>query len=498
MNYRHLLCSFSLLALLSACGGSSSSSSSSTEGSLQLKVAAPETTSSQIVSSITRSIDTDNLADYFRNTSFASGKPESLKIYVTNLTLVDDENNITRTVYENDEGAEVSIEGSRVDLDNLFTDYDCIDNNGDLYDLAEGESCDCGFDADNNPLGGVDDGHGHTVCPGDLEDDGEPNHSVGKVATVNVATGTYTSFRMTILRTAKVTGCVTGNYTSGADIATGDFDLDLSNTPGEHTYCTRADFARVNASGGGDNADFEDQDAEEMDLDLASGSDDTESTSISMEFSMPEPLTISPDEQAKLTLFIDTNRFITFYNKGDDGYTPTDNADDVSYFYTPLTQNLMYAFVGHPGSIFGYEMYSVTCLDVNEEDIPEDHICASGQKRVTNSWMTIVRAPNGLDPEGEPLMVNFNTDLGWLNGSNNSSEGLDSSVFTANADNAANFDIGFSSNYPDDSAFTGTLYNMALDGVDVGESIDDVYFISDGTDSNATKNYGVVSVTRRL
>ena len=163
------------------------------------------------------------------------------------------------------------------------------------------------------------------------------------------------------------------------------------------------------------------------------------------------------------------------------------------------------AFPERPSHFFSLELCGEAGELANLEkkvwkgrDIPEDHFCDTGTQYITNSWMTVVRAPDGTDPEGEPLLVNFSTDYGWMNGSNKSSEGIDTTAFTANADNAENFDISYTSNYPDDSEFTGTLFNMALDGIDIGESIDDVYFISDGTDDNTTKNYGTVSITRRL
>ncbi|MBX7149388.1 hypothetical protein K1X76_09940 [bacterium] len=477
MNYRHLFYSMSLLAAMSACGGSSSTST----GTVQLKFSVPQTATSSVDAAISRAIDVDNLADYFRNTSFVSGRPDTFSLFVTEIALVD-EGNQERVIFQDDDGQEIHINGSHVDLDNLFTVYDCIDNNGDLYDLAQGESCDCGFDSDNNPVGPLENGK----CPVD-EDAGQTSSGVGKVAVLDIPTGTYSEVKLTFLRTAEIKGCVTGTFTSQADIDDGNSNLNLSNTPGEHTYCTRVD--------GTANEDFEDQEAETIEVDLGANSD-TDGDTMTVEYPI-NSITLAADETTKLTLFVDTNRLLTYYNQGDDDYVPS-NESDVPFFYTPLVQNVMYAFAGHPGSIFGYEVYSYTCTNAEGDEVPEDHVCDDADQYVTNSWLTVVREADGSNQEGDPILINFNTDFGWLNGSNFSDDGLSSSAITANDTDDSRFDLTYTSAYPDNTTFTGTLYNMALDGIDVDESIDDVYFISDGTESTAVRNYGAVTITRRL
>jgi hypothetical protein len=173
-------------------------------------------------------------ADQFLNMAIASGPPTSFGLTIKKMELVGSgaqqgAAEVSVPIFESAGGKAISITGSRVDLSDMFTQYDCVDNNGSVYVLKAGESCDCGFDASNQPLGKVakpSDGGaaGIEVCPYDLAGYQGGRGPGGEIASLEAGAGAFDTLRVVFQRKAKILGCVTGRYNST-----------ISNTGGVHT-----------------------------------------------------------------------------------------------------------------------------------------------------------------------------------------------------------------------------------------------------------------------
>ena len=269
--------------------------------------------------------------------------------------------------------------------------------------LKEGQSCDCGFDTNNNPVGVTQvtlsnpDGSKSTIngCPWD-----DPNSSVkkgsgGKYVASSISDGEFTYFRMYFFNKAKISGCVTGNFKASTHV-----------TAGKHTYCTRSNKAYTNNTGGGANSDFENQAPQEMDFDLAKvGAKNVEELVIDTPIEGGLKLT-DPATPPSMTIVIDVNRMLRYYNMGRTDQGPNPGAlTDKTYFFSSVFEDSINGFAGKAGNVYGYQWLGKFCDNVEEASIPSDYICSSSNRGVVAGWLTVIT-----NPSGTPLGFNFMPD----------------------------------------------------------------------------------------
>jgi hypothetical protein len=474
---RYSLVLVSILA--SACGDAGGSGP---QGSLRFSVQAVNAGSSTAQASGKLALGGEVTAGDFVNSSIASGPPETFSLRVRRMSLRGtrpDGTSVEVPVFDDAAGKRIAVTGSRVDLSDMFTHYDCIDNHDQPYTLLPSESCDCGFDTANHPLGRVTDPRsGKDVCPYDLPSYSGGRGSGRKIVALSADEGSYDMLRVDYDRRASISGCVTGNY-GGPE----------STIVGLHTYCTQAAHAFYAGAGGGQNVDFEDQEpGQEMDFDLAQpgrdggGSSDT----LTAEYPIEGGLALSASGTASLTLMIDVNRMLRFYNQAIIKEVNPGAPSLISFFFTTVFNGSVYVFAGAPGEIGGYELVTRACIGVDDANVPPDYVCGSGG--VVAAWLTLFS-----DAAGRPFAASFMPDddntLTVIKGGNLSVSGS-GSVYWDSAliveQPSGSFDIGYRL-----GTDRGTLINLDT-AAPAGTSIPDVAF------RGLQKSYGTVTVERRL
>ncbi len=432
----------------------------------------------------------------FCNTEIASGPPNSFSITIRKMTLSSsDATKPAIPIFDEPAGKTITIAGSRVDLSDMFTHFDCIDNAGNPYTLKDGESCDCGFDADNNPVGTVlDPSTGNQVCPWDLPADssGAPDGgaiaadggshrtrgSGAKVATLEAAPGTYDTLQVEFSRKAQISGCVTGNFCAP----------DAQAVHGLHTYCTQASKAFYEGTGGGENADFEDMlPGELMDFDLMLPCKTALSETVPEQYSIRGGLELTEGASAPLNLVIDVNRMLRFYNQSRPE-SPCGSGPSTSYFFTTVFDSSVFVFAGKPGSIQGYQLLTAACVDTADADVPADYVCTDNPF-VVAVWLTVI-----LDDQGTPILASFQPDddntLTVIKGATykvtSFGQQWDPDAITKVSDGVYNltYRLGLDSE-------TGTVFNIDT-RVGVGGALTGVKF------RGFQSSYGAVTAHRRL
>lgn len=465
------LCFLSILSgLVISCSNSDSS-----KGKIKIGIRAINSSTISTSNSRLRSISYPKLsANDFRSDSIASGPPDEFIIFITHMELVSDDGD-SRTIFDAPEGKPIKINGSQIDMSSLFTNYACVDDNGNPVELPDGQSCPCGLDEDNTPIL-LDETTGE--CP--IED--SPEETTPPDGVMDVDTGTYIVLRVTYLRKARIKGCITGNFS------------DSSNFPGTHTYCTRTSHSTFQDPPGGQNSDFENQTPELMDFDLLGGDIDstggfTTDTTLSFqtEYPIKDKISIEKNETAQLTLLIDVNRILRFFNQGRSDQAPMPALPaNKSYFFTSIFESSGFGFVGYPGSIKGYSFATVACTEATA--IPSDHICNEQEGGlIVTGWFTYVQAS-----DGNPMLAYFQPDddntLTVLKGSNRTFVDNfyipDPNLITTNSDGTLNiqFTLGIEGG--------GTVFGVNPN-IEISES-SEAYF------EGLQNSYGILSFTREL
>jgi hypothetical protein len=404
------------------------------------------------------------LSDFVAS-SITSGAPESLTVKIAKMELISASGK-SQTIFDEPTGKEVRIDGAYVDLSSLFTTFACVDKNGIAVDTG-GAACPCGLDATNQPIPQVD-----GICPTPAD----PSAIAPAVGTLEVPVDTYSSLKVSFLRGARVKGCVSGTFGNGGEV-----------TAGAHTYCTRADYSTFNATVGGVNANFENQEAQEMDFDLQLSNSFTQNKSglITLDFPVSDNIVVSSSEAQRLTMVIDTNRLLRFYNQGRDDYQPPNPGlpGNQSYFFTTVFEGSTFVFTGVPGEIRGYSFVTNACAG-ETAPFPTDHVCTNNPF-VVAGWLTMV-----FDKNGSPLLANIMPDddntLTVLKGGNKSSGGLQSSYFESAGTALWNVSGGLGSEEKNQTIF-GVPTELA-----VGSETTNVYF--EGMQSS----YGTIRLKRGL
>lgn len=476
-----------------------------------------------------------------KNYSIASGKPDEFNLDLVRIVLNPAQGG-SRPIFSDNAGKTLAIKKSRIDLSDTFTNFECVDNGGLVFDLAKwyqdtfptitntnsnGEpneyrqwssaadaSCECGFDSNNYPLGPNASGQ----CPPMATDSAKS----GQVATLDVDENTYTSVSIYYKRRAQMKGCVTGYFFETWNGS--------SSVVEPSTFCTQSSLSFFDKTGGGAYTAFEDKTAELMDIDLAgpqgnkegsfpgSASDLDPNEVVRIEFPIPGGIKIDAASTAQLTLVIDTNRMLRFFSNHHSGIVNNgtakgpgpDTVTDKSYFFSTVFKTSQFFFVGRPGNIQGYEMITLPCSNKTAEDIaafanPADYACTNSDETELSAWMTVIEDPDGKILSAKIVPDDDNAYVA-LNGDN-----LDYSLddkgavayqwgknWTENSNGTFNVNYRLGSLNTTSGVFEPSLdailYNVNPDAA-IGAEIPNVYFV--GSNSGG-KLHGTVTMKRQL
>lgn len=369
----------------------------------------------------------------FRATAIVSGPPDEMKLVIKKMSLISSSGSDQITIYSNSEGKELVVKSGNIDLSSLFTRYACLDNAGNP---VEGVECPCGLDSDNKPV--------------EKDEAGSCKYPEGYVppsGLMEVQEGTFGSLRVEFGIGAKMKGCVTGNYST----------MNNPVVQGVHTYCTNSAKSTLQATQGGTNADFEIAPSSATEMLVQLGGEEPMPTSDSRTYGLNFPIKgnieIKEGQTADLTMVLDANRLLRFYNQNTPTQGPSPGSPlNTSYFFTgQVFDNSVFVFVGKPGEIRGFQTWTSAC---NTTPKPADRIC-TGAGSVVTGWVTVVK-----DPDAKPLLLGLNPDddntLTIIKGSNKSENGIDPTAFVANG---SNYDMV----YKLGNEGGGTIYNINLD-----------------------------------
>jgi hypothetical protein len=407
--------------------------------------------------------------------SIASGAPDSFEVSVLSMDLAGKDaagSEISTNIFKSEAGQAIKIEGSNVDLSKLFTSYACYKADGSPITLGAGETCKCGVDATGAVIAPQADGSCKlTDANGNLQDITEPS------GILKVASATYATLSVTFAPKAKIKGCVTGNFRTNAQTT-------ANGSAGTHTYCTKTALATTNESITPSAADFESSGAEDIEIYLGK-SWDQRANNLQVYFPIKDGLKISSDSNKTLSLVIDVNRMLRFYNKGrpDSGPNPSFPVNR-AYFFTTIFEESLFVFAGKPGSIKGYSFLTSTCM---EATVTSDYLCATSTAKSVAGWMTLI-----LDADGNPFaasaMPDDDNNLTTIKGGNRKANvGIDSSMITKNSDSSYSVALDLSGDTP-------TIKNVDLTKAK-GETFESSY---DGIKNGSNLTFGKVTFTRGL
>lgn len=309
--------------------------------------------------------------------------------------------------------------------------------------------------------------------------------SLGALATsLPAPVGIYKELEISVLREAHIKGCVEADYQQPGGSVTG-----AANVTGVHKYCTVSGFSGFDdpkANG----ATFEQTPAEFMSFDLGAvfqvDSAAHRTDTVGFKYPLNPPLTVTKDASFDLSLVLDLNRVLRFYNRNrvDQGPNPSAPTDR-PYFFNSIFAQSFYAFAGKPGRIYGYELIASNCPKASA-DLTTFACSTPG---AVGAWMTVIT-----DPQGAPLVVSVNpnddNDLTILKGGIN---GL--SPFLTAGTVAGRVDLSYALSYGER---LGVLHNFEadLESVAVGGTMAGVSF--EATPSVGNEQVGTVYVRRGL
>jgi hypothetical protein len=238
---------------------------------------------------------------------------------------------------------------------------------------------------------------------------------------------------------------------------TGDFTTISStdaSSQGSHTYCTKASATTFQPTPGVAAAsELEGNSAEEMDYQLPKANQLYTNTAetFMMEFPIQGGVTLTKDGPSPLmTMVIDSNRMLRFYNKNQIKNPNPGMSDSRAYFFNTVFEESAFVFVGAAGDIRGFKWWTEACANNTNGDP-----CTGNSNSIVAGWMTVVK-----DAEGKPLVIGAMPDddnsLTIVKGSNKTAEGLKSSAFVAKG---ANYDLTYSLG----TEGLGQIFNVNLD-----------------------------------
>ncbi|MFK7873781.1 MAG: hypothetical protein AB8C84_11565 [Oligoflexales bacterium] len=225
-------------------------------------------------------------------------------------------------------------------------------------------------------------------------------------AKFSVKPGVYNSLIVTFKHSSLMKGCLSA-----------DFSADSAH-PGLHKYCTRSGKSLYD-EGTVTGTDFENQEPQLMKVSLersfVKGNDseyknrgymplDYAEKQFSLTFKLPANFEIAEGSSVDLSMVLDLNRMLRFYNQGDQISTNTsyEGANPSfptlrPHFFTTIFEQSVYVFAGKPGRAYGYEMVTYGC-----DGISQTEACDGTP---VSFWTTILT-----DQNGSPIVISSMPD----------------------------------------------------------------------------------------
>ncbi len=460
------------LSAVSACGKKKSSVSSGPTGQLALNFATANSNTDGTSSSFNFA-DTEFAPTAAQPSSIASGAPDSFEVNLLSMDLrgkADNGNETNVNIFKSDSGKPIKITGSEIDLSQLFTTYECYKKDGSPLTLAAGETCKCGVGPDDKLIAPQSDGScKQTNAQGALVEITEP------AGILDISALKYTELRVTFAPKAKIKGCVSATFKNDpGNVANGSVGL--------QTYCTQTEKASTNESITPVHADFKNVTAQETELFL-NKSWESRASNMQLSFPIKDGLTITAGQKSNLTMVIDVNRMLRFYNMGRTDSGPNPGFPTTrAYFFTTVFEDSLFVFAGKAGSIRGYSWQTDTCTG----SFSNAYNCASPSS--VDGWMTLI-----LDSSGTPFvasaMPNDDNNLTTLKGGNRKAQiGIDSSMISKNTDGTYNVAVSLN------GEVDPTIYKFDLSGA-LNSSFETDYR---GTKNGSEDTFGRIKLTRGL
>lgn len=478
----HLKKSLLVLALIgsvAACGKKKTSTSENPQTAVSGQLAISLTAANAKTGANSLNLQSGNFAPTAAQpSSIASGAADSFELSLLSMDLEgkDDKGNpVNVNIFKSEAGKPISITGSEIDLSQLFTKYECYIKDGTPLTLATGETCKCGLDKDDKVIAPQADGScKKTDANGQLLEISEPS------GLLSVGALKYTALNVTFAPKAKIKGCVSATFRD-------DPGNRSNNSVGSQTYCTQTALSTTNETITPRHADYKTGSAQETEIYLSKGWD-SRNMNMGLRFPIKDGLEVKEGQKANLTLVIDVNRMLRFYNMGrtDQGPNPgfpTNRA----YFFTTVFEDSLFVFAGKPGAIRGYSWQTETCV----EEFQNSYSC-TGNSTSVDGWITLI-----LDSSGTPFAANIMPDddnnLTTLKGSNRRAEiGIDNALISKTTD--GKFDVSVSLQ----GEVNPTIKSFDLSG-SVGSSFTTNYRGLRGNFTGSPKDsFGTIKLTRGL
>ena len=450
------------LTFMGACGKSSTDSTTgeatASTGTLALSIVGTQQVASASEGS---ALALQEDFGFYRPTAIASGAPTYFSVDITEIRLAGQDpstgNFISLKILDEPEGKPLLLQNGNVDISNLFSSYTCVLSDGVPIDV--GADCPCGIYEDDESIVEkvISEETGLEVCPYEGENG---RVIINPLFAVDAPPAVYDTLSITLKSNAKMSGCVSA-----------DFSV-LSADPGEHEYCTLA----AHALGGTTTPQPSEFEIEPSAAEVATvplskiypGSDE-----LFYSFTITDGLELAVGETAPMSLVVDTNRVLRFYNMGrtDEGPNPG-YPTDYAYFFSTVFDQSFYGFAGRTGDIRGYQWIAKHCDSLEDcTSITDD-----SQLAIIQGWMTVI-----YDSNDQPLISSFMPDddnaLTIIKGANMDSTGPKPEAFTKSG-TVYDITMGLSDK-------EATIEGVNLD-LDVGASQNTTFVGLDGVRGNIT------------
>lgn len=242
--------------------------------------------------------------------------------------------------------------------------------------------------------------------------------AAGNNGEFKVDAGTYRAVKVVFANKAKVKGCVPmrfecrtaqGDNRCSTNTSSADIPGNQGQTPPEDLlYCTQADHSPF-VDTTSQNSDFLNKTPELMDFPIgmtAAGWPNVED--LDLDFAIGSALELKKDDKLNLTMAVDLNRMLRYYNRGRTDQGPTPAAPkDRAYFFTSIFKESVYVFAGEAGRVYSYEALANVCGEDDTYNAQSDSCgsTAQNQRSKVGFAVTIISKP-----DGSPLIVSMQPD----------------------------------------------------------------------------------------
>lgn len=347
------------------------------------------------------------------------------------LKVVDESKSVNKTIFEDNDGVEISADSGEINLSALLSKLDQSDS------------------------------------------DAAPK--------MEIPVGEYNMLKVSFKHGAKIKGCVDANWDGS----------NKNSLSGTKKYCTRSGKSIFDSSKG-DNSYYEDYDpAEFVDINIKYSSNESKTTNdtFEKEFPIPSGFEIKKGETTSLTMVIDLNAMLRYYNDGSSDPSQTVNPGwpEGAYFFDSMFNSSVYFFLGKAGRIYGYELGALSCP--KSKYTVATKACSDNFQKIP-VWLTLIMAN-----DGTPLSAVFNgkddRDYTVLQGGTFNEDNW--VVQNENDSNKVNIKYSQRPTFGELKGFPKDLESTA-----VGSDIDGVTFEVYNPNQDEAENIGPVYVTRKL